>query len=204
MGVGTQIYDANGDALPCTYWSNYGASGYYQYTGDLTVYAYWTPITYYVSYDGNGSTGGSTATSTLTYDTAKSLNDNGYVKTGYSFTGWNTRADGKGTTYSNNASVKQLDCHTWSNNSIVCTMESKYLHTYLQWQWWNNTWSKKNASYDSKWGSLADSSRTGYIFSGWYDSPSGGTQITSDTVCAGNKIGICTLETDYLYYFLQW
>ena len=185
-GSGAQIYDANGDALPCTYWSNYGASAYYQYTGDLTVYAYWTPITYYVSYDGNGSTGGSTATSTLTYDTAKSLNDNGYVKTGYSFTGWNTRADGKGTTYSNNASVNNL---TATHGATIPLYAQWKANTYTLTYNGNGgtTPGAKKASYDSKWGSLADSSRTGYIFSGWYDSPSGGTQITSNTVCAGNK-----------------
>ena len=33
----------------------------------------WTPITYSVKYNGNGSNGGSTATSSHTYDTAKNL-----------------------------------------------------------------------------------------------------------------------------------
>ncbi len=74
----------------------------------VTLYAQWTPNTYTIKYDGNGATGGSTASSTHTYDVAKTLTQNGYIRIGYTFKGWNTKADGSGTSYTNKQSVKNL------------------------------------------------------------------------------------------------
>jgi len=56
-----------------------------------------------VHYDGNGNTGGSVPTDSNTYQqdaivTVKSLGD--LTHSGYSFTAWNTLADGNGTSYS--------------------------------------------------------------------------------------------------------
>src|SRR5699024_5033806 len=68
----------------------------------------WTANTYTIAFNGNGATGGSTASVSATYDKAQNLPTNGFTKTGYSFTGWNTKADGTGTAYANGASVKNL------------------------------------------------------------------------------------------------
>lgn len=76
--------------------------------GNKTVTAKWTPNTYTVSYNGNTNTGGSTESSTHTYDAEKSLTANGFTKTGYTFSGWNTKADGTGTPYADKATVKNL------------------------------------------------------------------------------------------------
>jgi len=77
-------------------------------SGTFNLYAQWTPISYTIEYNGNGSTGGSTTSSTHTYDVSKALTANGFSRTGYTFTGWNTKADGTGTAYGNQASVKNL------------------------------------------------------------------------------------------------
>lgn len=68
------------------------------------------PITYTVKYDANAEEGiiGSTASSTHTYDVAKALTANGYVRTGYTFIGWNTKADGSRDSYADKESVKNL------------------------------------------------------------------------------------------------
>ena len=47
-----------------------------------TLYAKWTANTYTVAYNGNGSTGGSTTSSSHTYDVDKALTSNGFTKTG--------------------------------------------------------------------------------------------------------------------------
>ena len=80
-------------------WAEGSTSGT-QYTGgtsrtitaDKTYYAVCGAHTYTVKYNGNNNTGGSTASSSHTYDTAKALTTNGFTRTGYTFTGWSTSA----------------------------------------------------------------------------------------------------------------
>ena len=52
------------------------------------------PTDYSVIFEGNGSTGGATATETANVPTP--LNANGFSRTGYAFADWNTAADGSG------------------------------------------------------------------------------------------------------------
>ncbi len=82
----------------------------------VDLYARWTPNTYTIKYIGNGATFGSVSNSTHTYDTAKNLNENKYVRTSHTFIGWNTKADGTGTAYSNQQSVKNL---TTENDATI-------------------------------------------------------------------------------------
>ena len=74
-----------------------GASG-------LTLYAQWVddPNTFTVTYEGNGSTGGNAPVDPTAYyagDTVTVSNRGTLVKTGFSFSGWNTTANGSGTSY---------------------------------------------------------------------------------------------------------
>ena len=73
-------------------------------SSDVTLYAQWTENTYTVTYTGNTNTGGSVPTDATTYhngDTATVLGNTGSLtKTGYTFAGWNTAANGSGTSYS--------------------------------------------------------------------------------------------------------
>lgn len=77
------------------------------YAGNVTVTANWTGNTYTVKYNANGGTG-TTASSSHVYGTAKALTANGFTRTGYSFTGWNTAANGTGTSYSDKQSISTL------------------------------------------------------------------------------------------------
>ena len=61
-----------------------------------------TPATSYtVTFNGNGATGGSMANETASAPTA--LTANAFVDAGYTFAGWNTAANGTGTSYANGA-----------------------------------------------------------------------------------------------------
>ncbi|MDG0795160.1 S-layer homology domain-containing protein [Cohnella ginsengisoli] len=78
-------------------------------TADVTLYAKWTKNpTYTVSYDANGATSGSAPADSGLYEqnAAVSLSGNvgGLARTGYTFAGWNTQADGSGTDYAAGAS----------------------------------------------------------------------------------------------------
>ena len=128
----------------------------------VTLYAIWQPNTYTVKYNGNGATGGTTANSSHTYDVDKKLTKNGYTRaytvtynhnyTGstnttktatYSFVNWNTAANGSGTKYVNEATVKNL---TDKNNDTF--------NLYAIW---------KSASLTYV------PTRTGYVFDGWFE-----------------------------------
>ena len=62
-----------------------------------------TPGTLTINFNGNGSTGGSTASQQIAAGNTASLNANGFIRNGYVFTGWNTAADGSGTGYADGA-----------------------------------------------------------------------------------------------------
>ena len=87
-------------------------------TENQALFAAWTPNTYTVAYNGNGNTGGSTATSTHRYGTASNLRANGFVKNyrmsygsktlSWTFRNWNRNSSGTSTSYSNRQSVTNL------------------------------------------------------------------------------------------------
>ena len=184
-------YDFNGwytAASGGTKVGNAGAS--YSPTANITLYAQWTPITYTIAFNGNGSTDGSTASITAKYNTSYNLTANGFSKSGhtvtfngngggvsaatltssYSFSKWNTKADGTGTSYNNQASVKNL-----RSSAGTFTL-------YAQWQ--------SNAI------SLTSATRTGYTFNGWYTAASGGTKV-------GNA-GAAYTPTGNITLYAQW
>ena len=72
---------------------------------NVTYYAHYKPKQYFVIYNGNNATGGSTSNSTHYYGTNGSLRTNGFTRNGYEFVKWNTKADGSGTSYSGGASI---------------------------------------------------------------------------------------------------
>ncbi|MFM7030533.1 MAG: InlB B-repeat-containing protein [Micrococcales bacterium] len=73
------------------------------------VFLVYPAVTAPLSYDANGATGGSVPTDAntyYTYDDATVLDNTGSLtRTGYTFNGWNTAADGTGTAYAANALV---------------------------------------------------------------------------------------------------
>ena len=95
-GSGTQYYDANG-----------GSVRNWDQTSNTTLYAKWTVNTYKVKFNGNGSTSGSMNDQNFTYGTAQYLTANAFSKTGYTFAGWATSADGA-KAYDNQQSVNNL------------------------------------------------------------------------------------------------
>ena len=62
--------------------------------GIVTLYAVWIHDTYFIVYDGNGSTSGTMPAQTVEPSSSITLEDNTYVRTGYNFSGWATSASG--------------------------------------------------------------------------------------------------------------
>lgn len=147
----------------------------------VTLYANWKPNNYKVRYNGNGATSGTMTDSAHVYDTTKVLTRNAYARTGYTFTGWNTKHDGKGTAYADGASVKNLT----SNKDGVVTL-------YAQWKANSYTLtydanggtvstSSKTLQYGDAFGILPTPKRDGHKFLGWYTSATGGTKVSETT-----------------------
>ena len=86
---------ANGDVA-------YSNGATYTANANVTLYAVWKAITYTITYNGNGATGGSMASSTKTYGVALTLRTNTYTRTGFYFAGWSTSQTG-GVAYSDGA-----------------------------------------------------------------------------------------------------
>lgn len=93
----TMYWNQTGTSTPNTYYTN---TEYLQ-TASISVPAL---PSYTVSYNGNGSTGGSTSSQTKYYGVSLTLRSNGFTKTGYTFSKWNTKSDGTGTAYNAGAS----------------------------------------------------------------------------------------------------
>lgn len=62
------------------------------FTNNVTVYAHWVGNGYTVRFAGNGATGGGTPDQAFQYNIGQNLRRNGFVRDGYTFTGWK-RAD---------------------------------------------------------------------------------------------------------------
>jgi len=79
------------------------------------------PNTYEVSFDANGGTG-TMAAQTFTEGVNQALTPNAFSRDGFTFTGWNTAADGSGTAYADGASITITAPITlyaqWQENSI--------------------------------------------------------------------------------------
>ena len=138
--------------------------------GDVTIsiYADWKANAYTVKYNGNGNTGGSTAGSSHTYDTAKGLTANGFTKTGYTFKNWNTKADGSGTSYADKASVKNLTATAGGTVNLYAQWTAnKYTVTYNA-NGGTGTMANQELTYNKAATLNANTfKRTGYRFSGW-------------------------------------
>ena len=140
-------------------------------TANFTLYALWTADGNVVAFN-NNSGSGTMSDQSIVSGTATAITTNSFTRTGYTFAGWNTAANGSGTAYTNGQSV-----------TITAGMT-----LYAQWTGTTNT-----ITYDSKGGSSVSNgsfvtggsisaaptapTRAGYTLSGW-SLTDGGSVIT--------------------------
>ncbi|OPH52193.1 hypothetical protein BC351_33205 [Paenibacillus ferrarius] len=167
-------------------------------TTNVTLYAKWTANptanpTYTVTYNGNGNSGGSAPTDSDSYAQGVTIsvygNTGNLVKTGYTFVGWNTQADGNGTTYTTGTTFSMATANVtlyakWTANP---TANPTYTVTYN-----GNGNSGGSAPTDSDsyaqgvtisvYGNTGNLVKTGYTFVGWNTQADGnGTTYTTGT-----------------------
>ena len=74
----------------------------------LALITEYDPVTYTISFEENGADDGEMESIEATYDEEYTLTANAYTREGYTFSGWNTEADGSGTSYEDEATVSNL------------------------------------------------------------------------------------------------
>ena len=137
----------------------------------------WIKLPYTVKFNANNGTG-SMNDQKIGVDATTTLSTNTFTRTGYTFAGWNTQANGQGTAYLNNASVTNLGTYNdeitlyaqWTVIDYIVTVDANGGSISSTTGWTNsndNTTSTKSISYDSTYGTLPTPTRTGYTFKGW-------------------------------------
>ena len=80
----------------------YADGAIYDFSADITLYALWSALPMHtVTFNSNGGTGTMSAQTT---NVPTALTTNAFTRLGYSFSGWNTAANGSGTAYADGAS----------------------------------------------------------------------------------------------------
>lgn len=145
-----------------------------------TLYAHWTVKSVTVTYDaGSGNVTGDT---NVKYNLGTEYGKKLATRTGYTFMGWYTKANGSGTKVLETDIVTDEKEHTlyayWSNKAITITLDPR-----------SGTLSERSikAEYDKEYGTLPTPERKGYTFEGWYTSASGGDRVTESSVCKDEK-----------------
>ncbi len=150
--------------------SDYSSGTSLTVTGAVTLYAKWTVNTYSISYDANGGSGAPSTASGIQFGSSTTVSATVPNRTGYLFNGWNTAANGSGTSYASGASL---------------TMPANNVALYAQW-----AATVQTITYNANGGSGAPSTasvstnatatvsssvptRTGYTFLRWNTAANG-------------------------------
>jgi uncharacterized repeat protein (TIGR02543 family) len=227
--VRTVRYNSTLGTLPSVTRKNYTFQGWYttatggtkitsvtKITAAATYYAHWKGVKSTVTLNANGGKIGSAATKKLSvyYGSAYGTLDPP-KRTGYTFKGWFTAASG-GTQLTSASKVAltgqaQTLYARWTVNTYTVTFNAAG----------GTSVSGMRFTYGSKAGTLPGTTRTNYVFQGWYTTASGGTKITPATKITtavtyyahwtgvrstvtldtnGGKIGLLTKKHIYVYY----
>ena len=134
-------------------------------SGNLTLYAKWTPVSYTISYNLNGGTNPSNAATSYTYETAVTLPTP--TRTGYTFDGWYTNSSFTGTAYTSIAITSTGNKTFYAKWSLTT-----YTISYVLNGGSNPSNAKTSYTYTTATFNLPTPTRTGYSFGGWYTSSS--------------------------------
>lgn len=190
----------DGDAPTSVTQSASGFKGIMQ-MGNFTLNAQWTPWKHTVRYDANAkndtSVKGIPASQSKTANVDITLSSDVPTRNGYTFLGWNTKADGKGTAYASGATY----IHDQNGGTVTL---------YAQWTPWKHvlhynknvptsstsqTVSNMPVDQTKTFGQLMTISnlvptREGYTFAGWYTQSNGtGTKYNPGSNYAADQNG---------------
>lgn len=160
-------------------------------TGDIALFAKWTPV-YTVTYNGNGSTNGTVPVDVGEYISGDFVtvleNSENLVRTGYTYDGWYTNANGTAGTLRTPGSTFAIGSANvvlyakWLPKTYVVTFNGQGAEADP------NPLTKNVTSPATKVDALpSPPTKNGYIFAGWWTSANGyGTQFTANTLVSAD------------------
>lgn len=148
--------------------------------GNTTIYAHWNANPVYITFNGNGNTGGSTPKQTCYYDQICTIAANGFSKTGHAWTGWYTSASG-GTKLGNTIKLT-------GNLTVYAQWElAKYRINYNGNGSTSGSTAYTECVYNSNCQLRANGfAKVGHDWEGWYNKATGGTKYGAYTQIKDN------------------
>lgn len=135
----------------------------------------WTAHTYSVQFNKNADNAtGTMDNQAFTYDETKALTANAFSRTGYTFAGWNTQADGNGTFYTDQQSVSNLTPENVATFNLYAQWTANQYTVTLDQQIGSGGTTSVTATFDAAMPDITIPTITGYTFGGYYTETNGG------------------------------
>ena len=199
-GVAANAFSKAGKSTTNIWVKNSGSYNKVKASGTLVS----SPVAYNytITYNGNGKTGGTVpAAASAVYTTNITLSSNALTRTGYTFGGWNTKADGTGTNYKAGQSVKGI------TKTGVITLYAKWTPIQYNIRFQHRYSTEKGAMSDmtltyDKAAKLdpCKFTRDGYIFKGWAVNGNPDKVVYADQASVKNL----TTKTEIICLFPVW
>ena len=184
-------YNKKGITLPLLKTEYYNGfrfvDAYYVPSGESTIHVNVQLVKnteYIVRYEPNGGAGDAYEDSTLYLNGQQaSVKSNTFTKAGYMFAGWNTEANGSGTSYNPNGNNNKVTIGT-ANVTLYAQWKAKEYKVKYDLNYGGATGepTPKEVSWESN--DLlptTNPTRTGYEFKGWYTATENGTKVEGTT-----------------------
>ena len=141
---------------------------------------------YQVTFNANGGEG-AMANQLFLIDQSQTLAPNRFTRTGYTFAGWNTAANGTGTTYRNGAEVENLTAENKGTVTLYAQWEiNRYTVTFVS-NGGSGTMGAQEFTYNQEQALTANAfTRSGYTFAGWNTEADGSGDSYSDGQTVSN------------------
>ncbi len=174
--------------------------------GKMEMIAQSAPTEYFITFNANGAPDGSDISGSMLDQKCfcylkSALSKNGYARIGYTFSGWNTKADGSGTFYENEQAIENL------------TTTAETVTLYAQWQpinyrvYFDSNFGEGNMDpmqliYGQEY-SLTKCAYTmeNATFTGWNTERDGSGVAYTDGEAFSN---LCSEEGAYVILYAQW
>ena len=192
--VNTQ-YNNSGKDLPTLDASKFNGfrfvDAHYVNSGECSIHVHVQLIKdsqYIVQYDPNGGDGAMVDENLYFTGDQATVKANEFTRTGYTFAGWNTEADGSGTSYNPNGDNNKVTIGTGNVTLYAQWTPQTYRINYELYSGTNATINPTGYTYGEGVSSFAPATKDNYNFEGWYSEPEFENKVESiSTTDTGDK-----------------